>query len=346
MRIAINGLGRIGRLLLRRLSQEKNIKVVAINDIVKKDDKPDTKVLSHLIKYDTIYGKFDGVSFNEEGILIGNHFIKAFCETNPEKLPWKDLDVHLVVESSGKFTKRNDAYKHIIAGAETVLISAPCKDKDVKTVVYGINHSIIEKEDQVISNSSCTTNCVAPLIKVLNDEFGIESAFITTVHAYTADQRLQDSAHSDLRRARAAALNIVPTTTGAASAIVQVFPLLKGKLSGSALRVPVITGSLTEVYAYLKKSVNVDDVNNKFKEYASNTLSDILEYSEEPLVSSDIIGNPHSAIFDAGLTAASDRFVKVSAWYDNEYGYVCRLVDVIKYIGKIKGVIQKEKALS
>lgn len=325
-RIAINGFGRIGRLTLRALLSKvgKNVEIVAINDLT------DNPTLAHLFKYDTAHGKYEGkVSADDHAIYIDDRTINAYAERDPAKLPWKELGVDIVLECTGIFTAKEKAQLHIDAGARKVLISAPAKG-GVKTVVLGVNDGDLSADDTIVSNASCTTNCLAPMVKVLYETWGISEGMFTTVHAYTADQNLQDGPHRDLRRARAAALNIVPTTTGAADAVVKVYPDLQGKLTGLAHRVPTLTGSLTDFVCQLKKPATVEQINEAFKAAAEKgSLKGILAYSEEPLVSSDIVGNPHSCIFDADLTTVvSGTLVKIVGWYDNESGYSNRLADL------------------
>lgn len=327
VRVAINGFGRIGRLVLRAGVGDKKIQWVAVNDLT------DAKTLAHLFEYDSVYGKFCGkVKAEGNNLIINGKKIAVFSEKDPTKLPWKKLNVDVVIESTGLFTSKDSAAQHITAGAKKVLISAPWKgDKPVKTIVYGVNDEKYDKKkDDVISNASCTTNCLTPVAKVLNDNFGIVSGFLTTVHSYTADQRLVDAPHKDLRRARAAGVNMVPTTTGAAIATTEVIPELKGKMDGIAIRVPTICGSVIDFVAVLKKAPTVEKVNEAMKSAAKGKLKGVLEYSEEPLVSTDIIGNLHSAIFDAQSTMVIGNLVKVIAWYDNEWGYSCRMVDMVK----------------
>jgi glyceraldehyde 3-phosphate dehydrogenase len=326
--IAINGFGRIGRLVLRIGIKERGLNFVAINDLT------DSKTLAHLLKYDSVHGIFDAK------VESGNGFIKAngrkiliLSEKDPEKLPWKKLKVDIVVESTGRFRKREDLEEHIRAGAKKVLLSAPGKGGDIKTVVMGSNNRDI-KGVTFASNASCTTNSLVPVVQVLDKEFAIESGFMSTVHAYTNDQRLLDLPHKDLRRGRAAAMNIIPTTTGAAKSVGEVLTHLKGKMDGISLRVPVPCGSITDFVCLVKKNASVEQVNNAVKKASKTYLRGILEYSEEPLVSSDIIGNRHSSIFDASLTKVIGKLVKVCAWYDNEYGFSCRMVDMLKMMAK------------
>ncbi len=331
IRVAINGFGRIGRITFRKLLQNDAMQVIAINDLT------DTKTLAHLFKYDSVHGRFDGsVENNGDHILVNGQKILIFQEEDPSKLPWGRLKIDVVIESTGKFTSRPLAMQHVIAaGARKVIISAPAKNEseDVKYVVLGVNDEIIDRNDVIISNASCTTNNVAPLIMILDENWGIERAFITTVHSYTKDQNLLDGPHPDLRRARAAATSIVPTTTGAAKASTKIFPHLKNNLGGAGIRVPVPDGSLTDLTCTLKKHATREEINAAFKEAAGGRLRGILEYTEDPIVSVDIIGNTHSAVFDAGLTAVlgdRNKLVKVVAWYDNEMGYASRLVELIE----------------
>ncbi|MCD4818119.1 MAG: type I glyceraldehyde-3-phosphate dehydrogenase [Candidatus Cloacimonetes bacterium] len=331
MNIAINGFGRIGRLVFRRMMEFENMKVVAINDITS----PQT--LAHLLKYDSAQGKFSQkIAVTDNELIVGDKKIKIFAERDPEKLPWKELNIDFVIECTGFFRSKKEAEKHITAGAKKVIISAPAKDKVDATIVLGVNDDTLQKEHKIISNASCTTNCLAPLMKIIVDEFGVESALMTTIHSYTSDQKLLDAPHSDLRRARAAALNIIPTTTGAASATGKVIPELLGKIDGMAVRVPTADGSLVDVSIVLKKETTVEELNLKVKEAAETKFKGILEYSEEPLVSTDIIGNPHSSIFDSKVTMVNGKFVKLLSWYDNEWGYSCRVVDLVNYIGNLE----------
>ncbi|MGI8435605.1 MAG: type I glyceraldehyde-3-phosphate dehydrogenase [Chthoniobacterales bacterium] len=328
----INGFGRIGRNVLRAMSQKEVERVKGINDLT------DTATLAHLLKWDSVHGKFDGeIGHDAENIIVRGHKIKIMKERDPGALPWKDLGVDVVLESTGLFTAREKAEVHITkGGAKRVLISAPAKNPDA-TICLGINDSIYDPaKDKIVSNASCTTNCLAPMAKVLNDTFGIEAGFMSTIHSYTNDQNILDLPHSDLRRARAAAVNIVPSSTGAAKAIGEVIPELKGKLNGGAFRVPTPDGSVTDFTAILKKKANVEEINAAFKAAASDaSYKDVLEYSDEPLVLSDIVGNPHSCIFDSGLTLAlGEKFVKVVGWYDNEWGYSNRCVQMLELLGK------------
>ncbi len=330
-KIAINGFGRIGRLTLRALlkKQDSDIEIVAINDLT------DNETLAHLFRYDTAHGKFEGtVTADDESITFDGVKISAYAERDPAKLPWKNHEVDIVLECTGRFRDKADAAKHIEAGARKVLISAPGKG-GVKTIVLGTNDEELSADDTIVSNASCTTNCLAPLVRILDENFGLESGVFTTIHAYTADQRIQDAPHKDLRRARAAALNIIPTTTGAASAVMKVIPSMDGKLTGIAARVPVITGSLTDLNCKLAKPATKEEINAVFKAAAEGPLKGILEYSEEPLVSSDIVSNPHSCIFDAPMTIVVNDMVKVVGWYDNEAGYANRLADLAVKLAKM-----------
>jgi len=330
MRVAINGFGRIGRLAFKQLLNSDSLDVVAINDLT------DNATLLHLLKYDTTHGIFDAeLSLNQEGFQINDESVKVLSEADPNKLPWSDLEVDIVLECTGRFRSKEDCLQHINAGAKGVIISAPPKGDDVPTFVLGVNDQDLTIEMQVISNASCTTNCLAPMIKILDDEYGIEEGFITTVHAYTADQRLQDAPHKDLRRARNAAQNIIPTSTGAAKATTKVIPHLKGKLNANAYRVPVMDGSLTDVTVKIKKAVSRDDINALFKSKSQNEFKDIIRYTDEPLVSSDIIGDPHSTIYDSELCEVQDQLIKIVGWYDNENGYATRLVDMTHLYAKI-----------
>jgi glyceraldehyde 3-phosphate dehydrogenase len=322
-KIAINGFGRIGRLVLRELLKKTNAEVVAINDLT------DLVTLAHLFKYDSSQGAFNGtVSHDKNGILINNTQIKTYALKNPAELPWEELEIDVVLECTGIFRDKEKASLHLQAGAKRVIISAPGKG-EMATVVRGINDELLSGTEQIFSNASCTTNCLAPLVKIVLDNWGIEQAFMGTVHAYTADQNLQDSPHKDLRRARAAAINIVPTSSGAGEALAIIFPEIQGKISVSSLRVPVITGSLVELIVLLKNPVlSAEEVNKVFKAAADGHFKGIMEYSEAPLVSTDIVGNPHSTIFDAELTTLNANMLKVTAWYDNEAGYSARLAEV------------------
>jgi glyceraldehyde 3-phosphate dehydrogenase len=328
IRVAINGFGRIGRMVFYAGFNDPDIEWVGINDLV------DTKTLAHLLKYDSVHGRFPGeISYNNDGIIVNGKFIKVFAEKDPDRLPWGNMNVDVVVESTGFFTDRAGAEKHLRAGAKKVLISAPAKGVDI-TIVKGVNEHLYDKEKHhIISNASCTTNCLAPMVKVLHDNFGIVHGFMNTVHAYTADQRLVDAPHKDLRRARSAAVSIVPTTTGAAKTVAEVIPELKGRLDGVSLRVPVPDGSIVDFTCELNKDTSIEEINNLFKSVADYHLKGVLEYTEDPIVSVDIIHNRNSCIFDSALTNVIDKkFVKVVGWYDNEWGYSCRMIDVIKML--------------
>ncbi len=325
IRVAVNGFGRIGRVFTRLALENSNIKIVAINDLA------DNRALSHLFKYDSVHGAFHGdVEYSDSQLKLGTNEIKTFSEKDPEALPWKELDVDIVIESTGLFRTKELAAKHISAGARKVIISAPPKSDDVKTVCIGINDDLLSDDDQIVSNASCTTNSAAPLVKVMQSIVEIESAYITTVHSYTNDQRLHDTPHQDLRRARAAATSIVPTTTGAAKAITKIFPDLDGKIGGAGIRVPVPNGSLTDMTFVVKNSVSIEEINAAFENAAKNELKGILQYLVDPVVSVDIINNPHSSIFDSELTSVVGKMVKVVGWYDNEYGYSSRLVELVE----------------
>ena len=323
-KVGINGFGRIGRNYLRaEMARGTDLEIVAVNDL------SDPKALAHLLKYDSVTGRLDAeVRVEGQYIIVGDYKIKVLAERDPSALGWGDLGVDIVIESTGRFTDAKDAIKHIEAGAKKVLISAPASGEDA-TFVIGVNEHLYDPANHhIISNASCTTNCLAPLAKVFNDEFGIENGLMTTIHAYTADQNLQDGPHADLRRARAAAINIVPSSTGAAKAIGLVLPELKGKLDGYALRVPVPTGSITDLTILSKKKVTIEEIKAAYKKAADGPLKGILKYTEDEIVSSDIVTDPHSSIFDAGLVKVIDQTVKISSWYDNEWGYSNRLVDL------------------
>ncbi|MDA0939487.1 MAG: type I glyceraldehyde-3-phosphate dehydrogenase [Bacteroidetes bacterium] len=321
-RIAINGFGRIGRLAFRQMANRPDLQVVAINDLT------DVETLAHLLKYDSIHGLFQGeVSVSNGNLVVNGTEIQISAERNPADLPWGAMNVDLVVESTGVFADADKASAHLTAGAGKVIISAPAKG-DLKTIVLGVNDEILTSDDRIVSNASCTTNCLAPMAKVLNDTFGLEKGYITTVHAYTADQRLQDAPHKDLRRARAAALSMIPTSTGAAKAVGLVLPELAGKLDGMAVRVPTPTGSVTDLTAVLKKEATAEEVNAALKAAAEGPMKGILQYCVDPIVSVDIVGNTHSCILDAALTKCSGTLVKVFGWYDNEAGYATRVVDL------------------
>ncbi|MDA0929816.1 MAG: type I glyceraldehyde-3-phosphate dehydrogenase [Bacteroidetes bacterium] len=330
IRVAINGFGRIGRITFRALQTKEDVEVVAINDLT------GATALAHLLKYDSIHGRFLGTVSTQEGNLVVNgHEIRITAIKNPAELPWKEMNIDVVLECTGLFLDSESASKHIQAGAKKVLLSAPAKSSDIKMVVLGANEGSLTASDTIISNASCTTNCVSPLVKIVDDVCGIENGFMNTIHAYTADQRLQDAPHSDLRRARAAALSLVPTSTGAARAIGKIFPHLSGKLDGTSVRVPTPTGSLTDMSLIVRNPVDAATLNAAFKKAAENELKGILEYTEDPIVSADIVGNPHSCIFDAELTFVKDNLVKVFGWYDNEAGYSNRLADLCVLVGKM-----------
>ncbi|MDQ5894633.1 MAG: hypothetical protein QG596_894 [Actinomycetota bacterium] len=327
VKVAINGFGRIGRNVFRAAHDSgADLDIVAINDLV------DTETLAHLLKYDSILGRFDGeVSASEGGIIVDGKEIRVLAERDPADLPWGDLGVDVVLESTGFFTKRDDAAKHLTAGAKKVIISAPATDPDV-TVALGVNFEDYDPEkDNIISNASCTTNCLAPFAKAINDSVGIEYGLMTTIHAYTSDQRLQDMPHKDLRRARAAAQNLIPATTGAAKAVGLVLPELAGKLSGFAVRAPVITGSVVDLTFAPSRATSIDEVNAAVKAAAEGPLKGILAYTEDPIVSSDIVGDPHSSIFDADCTQSigDGKLIKAVSWYDNEWGYSNRCVELM-----------------
>ncbi|HQW17037.1 MAG TPA: type I glyceraldehyde-3-phosphate dehydrogenase [Bacteroidia bacterium] len=327
-RVAINGFGRIGRTVLKKLLLNKNLTIVGINDLT------DPKTLAHLFKYDSIHGKFDGtVTSAEKAIIINNQTIPVYAEKDPAMLPWKDLQVDVVIESTGRFTKAELAEAHIKAGARKVIISAPGSG-NLKSVVLGVNENILDGSEKIISNASCTTNNAAPMIKILQDNWGVESAYITTVHAYTGDQNIHDAPHKDLRRARAAAQSIIPTTTGAAKAVTEIFPDLKGMIGGAGIRVPVIDGSITDITCILKHDATVEAINQKFLEASQGSMKGIIEYTTDPIVSVDIIGNTHSCIFDSMLTSVLGKMVKVVGWYDNEMGYSTRLAELTALVGK------------
>lgn len=328
--VAINGFGRIGRLVFRHAHNDPRFNIVAVNDLTSPE------ILAHLLKYDSVHGRFPGaVSAIKSGISVGGATLKVLSEKDPAALPWASLGVDVVIESTGLFTKREQASKHLDAGARKVIISAPSPDPDIM-IVMGVNEAKYSESDHhVISTASCTTNCLAPVAKVLNDCFGIERGLMTTVHSYTNDQRLLDLPHKDLRRARAAAVSMIPTTTGAARAVTKVLPVLEGKLDGMAVRVPTSDGSLVDLTVVLEKSCTIEDVNAEMQKASKGDLEGILEYTEDPIVSIDVVGNPHSAVFDAQATmSVGDHFFKVLAWYDNEFAYSGRIVDMLKLIGK------------
>lgn len=334
MNISINGFGRIGRNFLRA-ALERDLNVVAINDLT------DPATLAHLFKYDTVHRGFKGeVTHDDQAISINGKRILIFAEKDPEQLPWKSLQIDLVLESTGKFTNQAGATRHLQAGAKQVIISAPASDKDIPMVVLGVNDHLVDLQSPVLSNASCTTNNVAPMIKILDDNWGILDGYITTIHSMTGDQSLHDAPHKDLRRARAASASIIPTTTGAAKAITNIFPHLDGKLGGAGVRVPVLNGSLTDLTCILKSPTSIEAINAAFKQAAANELKQIMEYTEDPIVSVDILDNTHSCIFDAQLTSIVGDLVKVVGWYDNESGYSARLVDLIQKIEAYDKVYQ------
>jgi glyceraldehyde 3-phosphate dehydrogenase len=332
VRVGINGFGRIGRLVFRAMAAKPSeFEVVAINDL------SNAKHLALLLKYDSVHGRFKGtVEAGESSLIVNGKEIKIVAQRDPAQLPWKDLKVQVALESTGHFTNRAGLQKHLDAGAERVILSAPAKDKLDATIVLGVNDSTLKAEHRILSNASCTTNCLAPMAKVLNDSFGIEKGLMTTCHAYTNDQRVADQIHDDPYRARAAAINIIPSTTGAAKAVGEVIPELNGKLTGYALRVPVPTGSITDLTSVLKKDVTKDEVNAAMKAAANGPLKGILEYATDPLVSSDIVGDPHSSIFMSEWTSViGGNLVKTIAWYDNEWGYSCRTAELIAKVAKL-----------
>lgn len=323
-KIAINGFGRIGRLTFRNLIESDKVEVVAINDLTAVD------MLAHLLKYDSAHGRFNGtVTHTENSLIVNGKEITVYAQRDPETLPWGEIGVEVVVESTGFFTNAEGMGKHITAGAKKVVLSAPAKG-DIKTIVLGVNDDQLTDADTMVSNASCTTNCLSPMAKVLDEKFGIDSGFMCTIHAYTSDQRIQDAPHSDKRRARAAAVNMIPTSTGAAKAVALVLPQLKGKLDGYAMRVPTITGSATDLTVQLSREVTAEEINTAMKEAAEGPLKGILMYTEDPIVSSDIVGDKHSCIFDAGVTSAKGNLVKVLGWYDNEAGYSARLANLVE----------------
>ena len=324
MKVAINGFGRIGRVTLRALLEKKGVEIVAINDL------SDTSTLAHLFKYDSVHRSFKGiVTANTDEIIVNGKQIRIFAEKDPLKLPWQELGIDLVIESTGKFTTAELAKAHVKAGAKQVIISAPSEDKDLPTVVLGVNEDSVDLSSIVLSNASCTTNNVATMVKVLDDKWGVVNGYITTVHSMTGDQNLHDAPHTDLRRARAASASIIPTTTGAAKAITAIFPHLEGKLGGAGIRVPVLNGSLTDFTCILKVVPSAQEINLAFQKASEGFLKNILEYTSDPIVSVDILDNPHSCIFDSELTSVVGNLVKVVGWYDNESGYSNRLADLV-----------------
>lgn len=332
IRVGINGFGRIGRNVFRAMYGRKNIEVVAVNDLT------DAKTLAVLLKYDSVHGRFDAkVEAKDNALIVDGREVKVFSVKDPADLPWKDLRVDVVIESTGIFTKKADCLKHITAGAKKVILSAPSKDAVDATIVLGVNDKMLKASDQVISNASCTTNCLAPIASVLQEKFGIRRGLMTTIHAYTNDQRILDQQHKDVRRARSAGTNLIPTSTGAARAIGLVIPELKGKMDGVAVRAPVPNGSVVDLVVELEKPATVQDINAAVKEAAQGRLKGILEYQEDPIVSSDIIGNPHSSVYDAALTMAmGDNLFKVFSWYDNEWAYSVRTADLVEKVMCLK----------
>ena len=329
VKVGINGFGRIGRLVFRRCMELGGFDFVGINDLT------DAKTLAHLLKYDSVHGKFNGdIKVDGDSLVVNGDKIKITAEKNPANLNWGELGTDVVIESTGVFRSKEDNMKHIEAGAKKVILTVPAKGEIDATIVLGVNDDDLKGDEKVISNASCTTNCLAPMAKVLNDTFGIEKGFMTTVHSYTNDQQLLDLPHSDLRRARAAAVSIIPTTTGAAKAVGLTIPELKGKLDGFALRVPTPDGSITDLVAVLKKETTKEEINEAMKKAADGPMKGILEFSDEPLVSADIVGNSHSCIFDSDSTMANGNVVKVIGWYDNEWGYSCRVVDLLKKVAE------------
>lgn len=329
IRIAINGFGRIGRYTAKLILEKKGFKLVAINDLA------DQTAIAHLMKYDSIHGKLESKIELQESILsVKGQEIQLFGQSDPEKLPWGSLDIDIVIECTGRFTDRAGAEKHLNAGAKKVIISAPSLDTTIKMIVMGVNDSILTGEERIVSNASCTTNCLAPMVKVLDDNFGVVKGFASTVHSYTNDQNLHDAPHRDLRRARAAAYSIIPTTTNAGKALDEILPKLAGKIEASAMRVPVPDGSLTDMIVELKQEVTEDQINSAFQEASNGYLHGFLEVEDAPIVSIDIIGNPHSCIIDSALTSAKGKMIKIVGWYDNEAGYANRLVDLARLISK------------
>lgn len=329
IKIAINGFGRIGRNLFRLLLNHPHIQVVGINDLA------DNKTMAHLLKYDSIHGVLaDEVSYDEQGILVNGQHYRFFHEKNISEIGWAQLSPDFVIEATGKFKTHSDLYEHITAGAKRVILSAPSEVAEIKTVVLGVNEHVLDGSELIISNASCTTNNAAPMIKIINELCGIEHAYITTVHSYTTDQSLHDQPHRDLRRARGAAQSIVPTTTGAAKALNSIFPEMLGKIGGGGIRVPVPDGSLTDITCYVSREVSIEEINLAFKKASENELKGILAYTEDPIVSVDIIGNRNSCLFDAQLTSALGKMVKVVGWYDNEIGYSSRIIDLILHLSK------------
>ncbi len=331
IRVGINGFGRIGRLVFKAGQYDKEIEFVAINDLT------DAHTLAHLLKYDSVHGRYpEKVVVQDDYLVAGERKVKVIAERDPAKLPWSNFDVDIVVESTGVFRKREQLQNHLNQGAKKVVLTVPAKDEIDNTIVFGVNLDKLKASDKIVSNASCTTNCLAPVVKVLNDNFGLVRGFMTTIHSYTNDQQLLDLPHSDLRRARAAAVSMIPTTTGAARAVGKVIPQLNGKLDGIAIRVPVSDGSLVDLVAELEKNTTADEVNAAMKKAANGPMKGVLEYCEDPIVSVDIVGNPHSSVFDSLSTSVMDgNFVKVLSWYDNEWGYSCRTLDLLKLMAKM-----------
>ena len=330
IKVGINGFGRIGRMVFRVMLEKGGYEVVGINDLT------DAKTLAHLLKYDSVHGRFKGtVEAKDKAIVVNGKEIEILSIKDPSQLPWKDRQAEVVIESTGVFREKEKIALHLKAGAKKVILTVPPKDEIDNMIVLGVNEKDLKADDKIVSNASCTTNCLAPMVKVLHENFGIEKGLMTTVHGYTNDQQVLDLPHKDLRRARAAAENIIPTTTGAAKAVGKIIKELKGKINGIAMRVPVKCGSITDFVAVLKKKATVEEINAAFKKAAESDLKGILEYTEDPIVSVDIIDNPHSCIFDSGATMViSDNMVKVVGWYDNEWGYSCRVVDLINLLVK------------
>ncbi|MGB0864627.1 MAG: type I glyceraldehyde-3-phosphate dehydrogenase [Saprospiraceae bacterium] len=323
MRVAINGFGRIGRLTFRNLLKKDNVEVVAINDLT------DNKTLAHLLKYDSTQGKFDGtVAYTDDTLIVNGVSINTSAERNPAALPWADMNIDVVLECTGIFRNAAKAGLHLEAGAKKVILSAPGRGDGIQTIVLGVNDGDLDKSNTIFSNASCTTNCLSPMVKILDETFGIVQGAMTTTHGYTGDQRILDAPHADLRRARAAAVNIIPTSTGAAIAVGKVYPSIAGKLIAGAIRIPVPTGSMTELTVILEKEASIEAINAAFKAASEAGLAGILEYTEDPIVSSDIVKNTHSCIFDSSLTSASGKLVRIVGWYDNEAGYSARLADL------------------
>ena len=331
VKIGINGFGRIGRLVFRAVHERDDVEVLAVNDIT------NAECLAHLLKYDSVHGKFKGqVEAKADSIVVDGKEVRVLAERDPSKLPWKDMGVEVAVESTGVFRKRDDISRHFDAGARKVLLSVPAKDEIDATIVLGVNDDDLKPEHKIVSNASCTTNCLAPVAKVLHDSFGIKEGLMTTIHAYTNDQRILDLPHKDLRRARAAAMSMIPTTTGAAKAVGKVIPALDGKLNGMAVRVPTWDASMVDFVTVLEKEVTLDDVHSAMERYAEGPMKGILEFCKDPIVSVDIIGNPHSSIYDSLATMMMGKnLVKVIAWYDNEWGYSCRMVDLLVRIAQM-----------